>query len=106
MSTNWIGAYGNKRVRRFQAGGPMGGPPPGPEGAAPGGAPDLEGMLMEYAQTRDPQLAVAIADALVEMMMAQQGGAPAGPGGPPPPEGGAPMARGGMRTSRAPIFRK
>jgi len=99
---DWINDYSNG-PRKFQAGGPM-----GPEGGAPapgpgagGGAPDIEGMLAEYAQSRDPQLAVAICDALVEMLAASQGGgAPAGP------EAGAPMARRGTRTSRAPIFRK
>jgi len=103
MSTNWINAYGGRSPRKYQAGGPMEGPPPGAEMAPPpggGGGADLEGMLMEYSQSRDPQLAVAIADALVEMM-AGQGGAPAGG---PPPE--APMARRGMRMSHAPIFRR
>ena len=107
--TDWIAEYGDKReTRKFQGGGGMA-PPPGAEGGAPpeGGAqgPDLEGMLMEYSQTRDPQLAVAICDMLVEMMAAQQGG------GAPPPEGGAaappaapPMARKGVKMSRAPIF--
>ncbi len=107
--TNWIDAYGDNKTRKYQAGGPMGpeagmAPPP-PEG---GGGPDLEGMLMEYAETRDPQLAVAICDMLVEMMAGAQGGAPAG--GPPP--GGEeaamaappPMGRKGMRMSKAPIF--
>jgi len=111
--TDWINSYG-RGVRRYQAGGPMEAPM-GPEAGAPAGpgagAPDLEGMIMEYAETRDPQLAVAIADALVEMLMAQAGG-PAGPGAAPagPPAGpeGAPMARQGgrIRSSRAPIFRK
>ena len=80
--------------------------PAGPEAApAPGGgggAPDIEGMLAEYAQTRDPQLAVAICDTLVEMISAQQGGGGGAPAGPE----GQPMARQGMKTSRAPIFRK
>ena len=103
MSTNWIGAYKGSTVRKFQEGGPMA-PPPGAEMAPEaGGAPDLEGMLMEYSQSRDPQLAIAIADSLVEMLAAQQGGAPAGPEAMP---AGPPMAKGGMRTSRAPIFRK
>ena len=99
MSRNWMNEYGGKAPQKFQAGGPMGGPPPEPAGPPPGGdrAPDLEGMLAEYAQSRDPQLAVAIADSLVEMVAAQQGG------GAPPPEPG--MARRGMKTSRAPIFR-
>jgi hypothetical protein len=94
MSTNWIQAYSGNKVRKFQAGGPMAAPEGQMAPAAPqGGAPDLEGMLMEYAQTRDPQLAVAIADALVEALAAQQGQAPA-------------MARKGLRTSRGPIFKK
>ena len=94
--TNWINAYSdNKQTRKFQVGGPM-----GPEAGAPAQGPDLEGMLMEYAQTRDPQLAVAIADMLVEVMASQQSGAPAGPEGAPAP----PMGRKGMRMSRAPKF--
>ena len=101
MNTDWIGTYGNKKVRKFQVGGPMAAPAVEQEAPATGGTPDLEGMLAEYAQTRDPNLAVAIADTLIEMMMAQQGGAPESPA-----NGGTPMARGGMKTSRAPIFRK
>ena len=58
-------------------------------------------MIAQYAQSRDPQLAVAIADALVEMMAGQAGGAP---------QGGAPapaMANGGrMAYKPAPMFRK
>ena len=104
MSRNWINDYGKARAtQKFQAGGPMGAPAPapgpGPEAApapAGGGAPDLEGMLAEYAQTRDPQLAVVIADSLLEMVAAQQGGGEA-------PQPG--MARHGVKTSRAPIFR-
>ena len=105
MSTNWLGLYGGPQ--KFQAGGPM----PAPEEAAPeaapapggGGGGDLEQMVMEYAQTHDPQLAVAIADALVELLAQQGGGAPAGPGGPE----GAPMARYGAKlTNRGPVFRK
>jgi len=89
--TDWINTYsGNSRtVKKFQAGGPMVGPPP-EQGMGQG--PDLEGMLQEYAQTRDPQLAVAICDTLVQLM-AQQGGAPE-----------APMGRNGMKMHKAPIF--
>jgi len=104
MSKNWLGYYGPKK---YQAGGEMPAPgpeaAPAPEGGGGGGGVDLEAMLMEYAQTRDPQLAVAIADALVEMLAAQAGGgAPAGP------EAGAPpMARRGAKlTNRGPVFRK
>ena len=110
MSTNWLQNYGsNSRTRKFQAGGEMAPPaaPAGPE-AGGGGAPDLDGMLAEYAQTRDPQLAVQICDSLVELMAQQGGGGGAPAGGPPPPEGGgAPMGRNGLRmTQRGPIFKK
>ena len=106
---DWINTY--KGVRKFQEGGAMAPPeaapaPAGPEGGAPGGGGDIEGMLAQYAQTRDPQLAVAICDALVEMMMQQGGGGPAG-GPPPGPEaGGPPMARRGAKLRRGPVFRK
>lgn len=115
MAKDWLNQYSG--VRKFQEGGSMapapapGGAPAGPEGGAPqGGGADIEAMLAEYAQTRDPQLAVAICDMLVEAMMgAQQGGQP---GAPAPgaeagaPQGGAPMGRNGMRLARGPIFRK
>ncbi len=92
--TDWITTYGKEqKSQKFQAGGPM-----GPEAGA-GAGPDLEGMLMEYSQTRDPQLAVAICDMLVEKMASQQGGAPAGAEAAAPP-----MAKKGMRMSKAPIF--
>ena len=107
---DWINTYG--KVRKYQAGGPM--PGPGPEamppeaGPAPGpgagGPPDIEAMLAEYAQTRDPQLAVAICDTLVEMMMGAGGGAPEGPG-PEAGPAGPPMGRRGMKMYRGPIFR-
>ncbi len=99
-TTNWITTYSGQTAqpKKFQAGGPMDAAPaaaPAPEA----GAPDIEGMLMEYAQTRDPQLAVAICDTLIEMMAGQ--GAPAGEPGMAPP-----MARSGMKMSKAPIFKK
>lgn len=117
MNRNWLNEY-NRGIRRYQEGGPMG-PPPGaepmgPEMGAPPAAPggDIEGMLMEYAQSRDPELAVAICDALVEMLAAQGGG----PGGPPPggpegemagpPPGAPPMGRRGMKLRTGPVFRK
>jgi hypothetical protein len=103
-----MGAYG---PRKYQAGGEMPAPeagmaPAGPGPEAGGGGGDLEAMLMEYAQTRDPQLAVAIADALVEMLAAQAGGGAGAPAG--PEAGGAPpMARRGAKlTTRGPVFRK
>jgi hypothetical protein len=106
MAKNWLNQYSNekKSVAKFQQGGMVppeqaGAAPAGPEAAPQGGAPDLEAMLAEYAQTRDPQLAVAICDMLVEATMG--GGAPAGPEGAP---GGAPMARNGMKV-KAPVFK-
>lgn len=113
MSKNWLNDYSNTSVRKFQDGGSMAPAPggqggaPAPEGAPQGGAPDIEAMLAEYAQTRDPQLAVAICDTLVEAMMGAggpEGGAPAPEGGAPAP-GGAPMARNGMKLGRGPIFK-
>lgn len=104
MKTDWINAYSENKVQKFQAGGPMA-PEAGmaPEAAPAGGAPDLEGMLAEYAQTRDPQLAVAICDMLVEMIASQGGGAeaPAGGGG----EMAPPMAKQGTKMSKAPVFK-
>ena len=66
---DYLGTYANKGVSKFQAGGPVEAPA-GPEGGAPaqGGGPDIEGMLGQYAQSKDPQLAVQICDALVEMV--------------------------------------
>ena len=126
MKTNWIETYGKPEIKKFQAGGAMappagpdagaGAPPAGGPGAgAPGGAPqggDIESMIAEYAQTRDPQLAVAICDQIVQMMaQGGQGGAPAGPGAGAPPAGGpagpgAPAGRNGMKFRRGPIFTK
>lgn len=91
--TDWINAYGDNKVKRFQMGGEMA--PPAPEAGA-GQGPDLEGMLMEYAQSRDPQLAVAICDTLVEMMAAQGAAQPAAQA--------PPMAKFGRKMSKAPVF--
>jgi len=107
-NTDWIATYSPAQVRKFQEGGAMPAPeaapaPAGPEAGAPAGG-DIEGMISEYAQTRDPQLAVAICDMIVEMM-AQGGGAE---GGAPPmgPEAGAPpMAKKGMKMKRGPVFK-
>lgn len=99
MSKDWINAYSDNKTRKFQAGGAMG----AEAGMAPAQGPDLEGMLMEYAQTRDPQLAVAICDMLVEMMA----GAEAAPveGTPAPEEAAAPpMAKFGRKMAKAPVF--
>jgi len=97
---DYLNKYAAKSTRKFQDGGAM---PAEQAPAAPqGGGGDIEGMLAQYAETRDPQLAVAICDSLVEMMGAQGGGAPA--------EGGAPapaMANGGrMGYKPAPMFKK
>lgn len=77
------------RIPYFQEGG---GAPMPEQGSAPQGGGDptaqLEQMVQQYAQTQDPQLAVAIADTLVQAMglgtapapeqgMAPQGGQPA-----------------------------
>ena len=131
MKTNWIETYGKpEQVKKFQAGGTMpagqdpsqGGAPAGPSGPGAsdptqGGAPqggDIESMIAEYAQTRDPQLAVAICDQIVQMMaQGGQGGIPggaAGPGAGAPPAGGpggpAPAGRNGMKFKRGPVFTK
>jgi hypothetical protein len=101
---DWLNTYGNKSVRKFQMGGPMeggdmtgAGPQAGAAPEAPGG--NLDAMLAEYAQSRDPQLAVQICDMLVELIASQGGGAGA------PAEGPA-MARNGAKMSKkAPVFR-
>lgn len=107
---DWLGTYSTTPVRKFQMGGAMA-TPAGPEAGAgaPGAAPaggDIESMIAEYAQTRDPQLAVAICDMIVEMMAQGQGGegAPAGPEAGAPPTG-APAGRNGMKLVRGPIFK-
>ena len=95
MAKNWLKEYGAK-PQKFQEGGPMGGAPV--EGGQPAQqGPNLDAMLQEYAQTRDPQLAVAICDMLLHVM-AQQGGGGA-------PQQGAPMARNGAKMGKAPIFK-
>lgn len=99
---NWIEDYTEKPVKKFQDGGmasaPQGGAPAagGPPQGGGDPAAQLEQMLMQYAQTRDPQLAVAIADMLVEAM-AQAKGAQGG--------GQAPTAKTGMRVSKSPVFK-
>lgn len=102
---NWLGTYGKTPIQKFQQGGPMGGEQGAPQGAPAGGeAPggNIDAMLAEYAQTRDPQLAVAIADALLEMMSQGGGGeaAPA-PEGAPAPQ----MGKNGLKMNRGPVFK-
>lgn len=100
MAKDWLKQYGSTTPQKFQQGGPMGAPQGAPqEGAAPAGAsaqegPNIDAMLQEYAQSRDPQLAVAICDMIIEMMASQGGGA-----GAPAPAGGAPMARRGAKMT-------
>ena len=98
---DWIGTY--SPVRKFQEGGTMpapgGAPAPAQAAPAPAGG-DLEAMIAEYAQTRDPQLAVAICDMIVEMMA--QGGGTGAPAG----AEAAPMAKKGMKLKKGPIFKK
>lgn len=97
MSKDYLKVYGTKnKVGKFQMGGEM-----APEAAAPEMAeapmqqgPDIEGMLAQYAETRDPQLAVQICDTIVEMMgQAQAQPAPA-------------MEQGGRMNYKQPVFRK
>jgi hypothetical protein len=95
---DYLNKYGSKQVGKFQMGGEMA--PEAQAAPAPQGGNDLQAMLAQYAQTRDPQLAVAICDALIAELGAAQGGAP---------EGGQPMpaARNGGRLSyAAPMFKK
>ena len=95
---DWIKQYGdNKGARKFQDGGamPAQGAPAAPAEGQEGGQ-QLDQMLAQYAQSRDPQLAVAICDSLVEMMAQQQGGAQMA-------KCGTKMKRGGKK---GPIFTK
>lgn len=100
---DYLEKYGTTPVRKLQQGGaaPMAPAPAqapmAPEAPAEGGG-GVEQMLAEYAQTRDPQLAVAIADTLVEMIAQQAGAAEGGQ-----PGGEVPMARKG---GKAPIFKR
>ncbi len=77
----------NKRVRKFQEGGAA----PAPQ-APQGGNPQEEIMMgaMQASQSRDPELALQVCDAIAEMAGGAEGGAPPpqGPpaGGPPPPQ--------------------
>jgi len=97
---DYLNMYAPNSVARFQMGGQMPEGQPAQAAPAQGGQPNVEEMLMQYAQSRDPQLAVAICDMLVEMMAAQQGGAPAE--GQPAPA----MRNGGRMNYAAPMFRK
>ena len=101
--TDYLNKYGKKATPMFQGGGEVpaqaGAPAPAPE-AAPQGGGGIEEMAGQYAQTRDPQLAIQIADAVVEMIAQSQGGAPQG--GVPAPA----MKKGGRLDSNVPMFSK
>lgn len=102
---DWIGTYSTAPVKKFQEGGAMAAPaapaPTEQAPAAPAGG-DIESMIAEYAQTRDPQLAVAICDMIVEMMAQGQGGAPQGGAS---AEGAVPAGKKGMKMKRGPVFK-
>jgi hypothetical protein len=96
---DWINS--RRQVKKFQQGGAMApGDPAMGEAAAPAPGAEVDAMLAEYAQTRDPQLAVAICDMLVELVAGTQP-QPAAPGA----MEGAPMARHGMKL-QPPVFKK
>lgn len=99
MAKDYLGLYATNGVKKFQMGGEMA-PEAAPEAPAPaGGGADLEGMVMQYAETKDPAMAVQIADALVSMLAGQQGGGA--------PQGAAPaMEKGGRMSYNAPMFKK
>jgi len=89
---NYLEKFAKKNTPTFQQGGEVAAP-------APAGQPDMEAMLMEFAQSQDPQLAVAICNLLLEAVAQQQGGAPA------PAEAPAPsMRNGGRFASNTPVF--
>jgi len=93
MAKDYLGLYATNGVKKFEMGGEMA-PEAAPAAPAPaGGGADLEGMVMQYAETKDPALAVQIADALVSMLGAQAGAAPS-------------MEKGGRMSYNAPMFKK
>ena len=79
------------------AGPEMGGGAPAPQGG--GGADQVDGMLQQYAQQPNPELAVQIVETILSMM---GGGAEGGAGAP------MPQAKNGMRMTekKAPSFSK
>lgn len=83
------------RIPYFQEGGDVP-QDPAMQGAPQGGGDptaQIQGMVQEWAQTQDPQLANEIVGMLAEAMGIPVGGAPQGP---PMPEGGQPAyAKGG-----------
>ena len=92
---NYLEMYSAKATPKFQAGGAMPAGEPMPAEQAPaapqGGGADIQGMLMQFAETQDPQLAVAICNELLAMM-----------GGGAAPE----MGSGGRMNYKAPMFKK
>lgn len=95
MAKDYLGLYATNGVKKFQMGGEMAPEAPAEAPAPAGGGADLEGMVMQYAETKDPAMAVQIADALVSMLGAQGGAA-------------APAMKNGGRLSydNAPMFKK
>lgn len=88
-------------VAKFQMGGEMpaeGGGAPAPAG---GGGGDLQSMLMQFAETQDPQLAVQICNMLLEQLSGGQGGAPT-----PAAKNGMELDVNGRMVSKKPIFAK
>lgn len=67
-----------------------------PQGGGTDPTAQLQQMVQQYAQSKDPQLAVAIADTLVQAMGLGGGeGAPAQPGQAPQQAGAPAYAKGG-----------
>lgn len=93
------------KVKKLQDGGDVA-PPLGPDAQAPapegGGQDQIAGMLEQYAQTKDAEIAVQIADLLlVEMGIAPGEASPSvqeAPVTPPPLSGGSPEG--------VPVFKK
>lgn len=93
---DYLNLYGKKAVTKHQMGGTVDAGAQPATASAPEGGQDIQGMLAEFAQSQDPNLAVAICNAIIESMSAQ--GAPEG--GQP-----APAAKNGMRFN-IPVFKK
>jgi hypothetical protein len=97
---NYLEQYVKAPVTKHQMGGevPAGAPAAPAEGGSGGG--DMASMLEQFAQTQDPQLAVQIANMLLEQLGAQGGGG--APEGQPMPAQGY----GGRVAMNKPMFRK
>jgi hypothetical protein len=86
---DYLSAYAEKPVAKFQAGGQM-----PAEGAPAQGGSNIEAMLQQYAQSRDPQLAVQICDTILASLGG--GGGAAAPA----------MRTGGRMEVKTPVFKK